>query len=95
MSELDWVTARFQCSLPNVFQALRLQVEEDVKKRNGLRPNNSPYEFKVIENGDDFRVVLEAKELQRSVIFHLAEHAIIVRDDLGTRIFEVTLTFND
>jgi hypothetical protein len=97
MSEevFDWVTARSQCSLPNVFKTLLLEVEEDVRKRNALRPNHSPYEFKVIENGDDFRVVLEAKELRRSIIFQLGEHAISVRDDLGTRMLEVTLSFND
>ena len=93
--EFDWVTARSQCSLPNVFKTLLLEVEEDVKKRNALRPNNSPYEFKVIENGDDFRVVLEAKDVRRSVIFQLAEHSISVRDELGTRMFEVTLSFSD
>jgi hypothetical protein len=33
-SKFDWVTKRSLCSLPNVFKALRLQVEEDVKIRN-------------------------------------------------------------
>ena len=94
-SKFDWVTKRSQCSLPNVFKALRLQVEEDVKTRNALRPNNSPYEFSVAENGDDFTVLLEAKDLHRSVIFSLAEHAILVRDDKGKKMFEATLTFDD
>jgi hypothetical protein len=94
-SKFDWVTARSLCSLPKVFKELRLQVEEDVKTRNALRPNNSPYEFSVMENGDDFTVVLEAKDVRRSVIFSLAEHAILVRDDKGKEMFEVTLTFND
>jgi hypothetical protein len=42
-SKFDWVTERSSCSLPNVFKKLRLQTEEDVKTRNVLRPNNSPY----------------------------------------------------
>jgi hypothetical protein len=95
MPKFDWVTERSLCSLPNVFKALRLQVEEDVKTRNALRPNNSPYEFSVAENGDDFTVLLEAKDVHRSVIFSLAEHAILVRDDKGNQMFQVTLTFND
>ena len=95
MSKFDWVTERCLCSLPNVFKALRLQVEEDVKTRNALRPNNSPYEFSVAENGGDFTVLLEAKDVHRSVIFSLAEHAILVRDDKGNQMFQVTLTFND
>jgi hypothetical protein len=92
-SKFDWVSARAQCSLPNVFRALRLQVEEDVKTRNSLRPNNSPYEFSVAENADDFTVLLEGKDVRRAVVFSLAEHAILVRDD--NKMFEVTLTFND
>ena len=79
-SKFDWVTARSACSLPKVFQELRLQVEGDVKTRNGLRPNNSPYEFSVKDNVTEFTVLLEAKvegkNVHRSVIFSLTEHAI-------------------
>ena len=94
-SKFDWVTERSSCSLPKVFQALRLQVEEDVKTRNALRPNNSPYEFSVAENGPDFTVILKAKDVHSAVIFSLTEHAILVQNDKGNRMFEVTLTFND
>ena len=95
VSKFDWVTERSSCSLPKVFKDLRLQVEADVKTRNALRPNNSPYEFSVAGNGDDFTVLLEAKDAHRSVIFSLAEHAILVRDDKGNQMLEVTVTFND
>jgi len=91
----DWVTKRFQCSLPNVFKELTLQLEEDVKTRNALRPNNSPYEFSATPRGDDFTVLLETEDLSKSVVFSRAEHAIIVRDDKGRTMFEVTLAFND
>jgi hypothetical protein len=94
-SKFDWVTERSSCSLPNVFKKLRLQAEEDVKTRNALRPNNSPYKFSVSDTGADFKVLLEAKDVRTSVIFSLAEHAIFVRDDKGNPMFEVTLTFND
>ena len=94
-STFDWITERSSCSLPNVFKKLRLQTEEDVKTRNALRPNNSPYKFSVADTGDDFTVLLEAKDVHRSVIFSLAEHAILVRDDKGNQMFQVTLTFND
>jgi len=95
VSKFDWVTARSSCSLPKVFQELRLQVEEDVKTRNALRPDNSPYEFSVAENGPEFTVNLEAKDVHRSVTFSLADHAISVRDNKGNQMFDVTLTFND
>jgi hypothetical protein len=94
-SKFDWVTERSLCSLPKVFQALRLQVEEDIKTRNALRPGNSPYEFSVAENGPDFTVLLKAGDLHRSVIFTLAEHAILLRNDKDDQMFEVTLTFTD
>jgi hypothetical protein len=95
VAKFDWVTERSSCSLPKVFKDLRSQVEADVKTRNALRPNNSPYEFSVAENGGDFTVLLEAKDVKRSVIFSLAEHAILVRDDKGNQMLEVTVTFND
>ncbi len=94
-SKFDWVTDRSACSLPNVFKKLRLQVEEDVKTRNAVRPNNSPYKFSVADTGGDFTVLLEAKDVRKSVIFSLAEHAILVRDDKSNPMFDVTLTFND
>ena len=94
-AEKDWVTARSLCSLPNVFKELRLRVEEDVKTRNALRPNNSPYQFSVTDNGAEFTVLLDAGDVRRSVIFSLAEHAILVRDSRGKDMFDVTLTFND
>jgi hypothetical protein len=93
--EKDWVTARSLCFLPNVFKELRLQVEEDVKTRNALRPKNSPYEFSVTDSGNDFTVFLETEDVRRSVIFSLAEHAIEVRDSRGKATFDVSLTFNE
>lgn len=94
-SKFDWVTERSSCSLPNVFKTLRLQVEEDVKARNALRPPNSPYEFSVAENNSGFTVLLKANDVHRSVVFSLAEHAILVRDGIGSPMFDVTLTFDD
>jgi hypothetical protein len=95
MSKFDWVTARSACSLPKVFKELMLQAEDDVKTRNALRPANSPYEFSVTEDGAAFAVHLEAKDVRRSVIFSLTEHAISVRDDKGNQMFDVTPALND
>jgi len=98
-SKFDWVTARSACSLPKIFQELRLQAEGDIKTRNGLRPNNSPYEFSVKDNINEFTVLLEAKVegevVHRSVIFSLTEHAILIQDDRGSQRSEVTLAFNE
>lgn len=94
-SKFNWVSERSCCSLPKVFQTLRLQVEEDVKARNALRPKNSPYEFSVEETGGDFAVLFTAKDARRSITFSLAEHGILVRGDKGDQMFEVSLTFTD
>ncbi|MGA9788463.1 MAG: hypothetical protein WBQ40_17870 [Candidatus Sulfotelmatobacter sp.] len=92
----DWVTERSSCSLPKVFAELRQQVEEDVKTRNGLRPNNAPYEFSLTVDTSEFTVHLKAKELEHSVTFGLGEHEITVRNnDKDGASFQVTLTFND
>jgi hypothetical protein len=93
--KFDWVTERSSCSLPKVFNTLRVQVEEDVKTRNALRPSYSPYEFSVKDDNGEFAILLKAKELQQSVVFRLAEHAILVRNDKSNPMFEVTATFSD
>jgi hypothetical protein len=94
-SKFDWVTERSSCSLPKIFLTLRQQVEADVKVRNGLRPANSPYEFSVADKGCDFMVVLTAKDSSASVTFSLAEKAIVVLNNEGEKMFEITLTFTD
>lgn len=94
-SKFDWVSGRFACSLAGVFKTLRLEVEEDVNTRNGLRPPNSPYEFSVADTDDGFTVTLQAKEVRKSIAFKHAEHAIVVRDDKGDAMFEVTLAFSN
>jgi hypothetical protein len=93
--KFDWVTQRSQCSFPAIFKDLKLKVEDDVKTRNGLRPGNAPYEFSVTDGGNDVTVLLKAGDFHKSVLFSLAEHAIVVKDDAGNKVFEVTLTFND
>ena len=93
-NQFDWVTQRSSCTLPNIFKELRLQIEQDVKTRNALRPNYAPYEFSVADTDGGFRVFLKAKDLQMAVTFSLGDRAILVSDDKGIQIFEVTLTFN-
>jgi hydroxymethylpyrimidine pyrophosphatase-like HAD family hydrolase len=94
-SKFNWVTGRFHCSLAAVFKELRLEVEEDVKTRNGLRLANAPYEFSIADSDGAFTVTLQAKEVQKSVVFKLAAHTILVRDDKGETKFEIHLAFSD
>jgi hypothetical protein len=94
-STSDWVTQRFACSLPAVFKNLRLQIEEDVKTRNGLRPENAPYEFFVRDKQDGFVVEVHAGDTSKAVTFRQAQHAILVGDVVGNAMFEITLSFSD
>jgi hypothetical protein len=91
----NWVTERSACSLPKVFSALRSQLEQDVNTRNSLRPKYAPYEFSIGEDTNAITVRLKAEELHKSVTFSLGEHAITVRDDQGSRLFEVNVGFDD
>ena len=93
--KFDWVTERSSCTLPKVFKDLELQVEEDVKTRNALRPPNSPYEFSIAENVGEFTVFLKSKDVERSVMFSLTGQGILVREGEGKPAFEVTLNFTD
>ena len=93
--KFDWITERSACTLPRVFATLRRQVEEDVKTRNSLRPNYAPYEFSLAEDIDEFKVLLQANDVQRSVTFKLNGQAISVIDDQNNPMFQVTVTFND
>lgn len=94
-SKSDWVTQRFACSLPAVFKNLRLQIEEDVNTRNGLRPENAPYEFFVTDKNDGFVAEVHAGDTRKAVTFRLAQHAILVADDIGNSMFEIALRFSD
>jgi hypothetical protein len=94
-SKSDWVTQRFACSLSAVFKNLRLQIEEDVKTRNGLRPENAPYEFFVTDKHDGFVVEVHAGDTSKAVTFRLAPHAILVGDDVGNPMFEIALSFSE
>jgi hypothetical protein len=94
-AKFDWVTSRSSCTLPKVFATLRQQVAEDVTTRNGLRPDLAPYEFSLTDDTDEFTVLLKTKDVKRSVSFQLSEQAIAVRDDKGSPMFQVTLTFDD
>ena len=91
------MTARLSCALPRVFNSLVSQLEQDVATRNSLRPPNSPYEFSLTEDNGELTVHLNTAKLRRSVIFKLSlpDHAILVQDETGNRMFDVTSRLDD
>jgi len=91
----DWVTGRYQCSLPLVFDTLRKQVEADVKTRNGHRPESAPYEFSIVEDVGEFTVVRTASGARKTITFTLEPHAIIVLDHERLQLFEIAVRFTE
>jgi hypothetical protein len=98
MAEFDWVTARSDCSLGAIFEKLRVQVGEDVKKRQALRGQGAQYYgFTLLEEPKSVGVMLEHMhdDLHRIVRFRLAKNAIEVVDENGKVKFVATPTLND
>lgn len=94
-SQIDWVTERYLCSLPMVFNTLREQVENDVKTRNDRRPESAPYEFSVEEDVGEFTVVRKLAGARKSVTFKLEEHAVVILDHERVQLFEVAVRFTE
>jgi hypothetical protein len=94
-SRFDWVTERSNCTLPKIFNSLRIQVEQDVKTRNAMRPDLAPYEFVMEEDVNEFKVSLEARGRVKAVKFAIDDHLIVVLDQDNSQLFDITLIFTD
>jgi hypothetical protein len=94
-SRFDWVTERSNCTLPKIFNSLRIQVEQDVKTRNAMRPDLAPYEFVMEEDVNEFKVSLEANGRVKAVKFRIDDHLITVLDQDDSQLFDVTLIFTE
>ncbi len=99
-SNFDWVTARQQCSLQEVFEALRLGIREDVERRNSNLPGNrtpaAPI-LKIAERAKTIRVYWHDMYQQYAglfVEFTLAAQTIIVKDH-DQVLFEAAIGLND
>jgi hypothetical protein len=91
----DWVTARAACSLARVFEKLKLQIQDDIKARNALRPPGAHYAFSVVEGGSKaFSVLVEGKNVHVSVRFDLDDEKISVYSKDGVT-FTGTVTLCD
>jgi hypothetical protein len=102
MPEIDWVNERFSCSLANVFEALRLQVQDDVGKWTKLHPTGNVRKISVVTHEDAFTVLSEppptafggSRAIER-VEFRRHEKTIQVSDKGGKKILEAALTLSD
>jgi len=96
MKDFDWVAARAACSLPKVFQQLKLEIEADVKARNEKRGENPYYEFSLIAKNGNLVILVSGNNLpQKTVTIKLTTKGISVHDTDDDFMFEATLTLNN
>jgi hypothetical protein len=68
--ELNWVDARAECSLAEMFKSLELGVHEDVERRVSLLKPEEQIMFHAVSRARRFSVVCESNEFEpRSVDF--------------------------
>lgn len=84
----NWVVERAKCSLEGVFKKLELQVRDDVKEINQLRPD---HQYIFTPNNVRFSVT---SHTGISVDFSLTSKAIVISNNDNV-LFEATLTLND
>ena len=77
--ELDWVSARAECSIAQMFKSLELGVHEDVERRSALLKLEDQVTFRVVSRKNRFSVVCESNEYEpRSVDFSCNGKEIVV-----------------
>ena len=98
-SDFDWVTVRYSCSPAAVFQKVRLEVEEDVRKRNEQCPKDRGYEFSVVigHSATAFTVLVSGDSIDQKVVkFSLTRRGITVHKDGSSKPnIEASLTLNN
>jgi len=96
MPNFDWVTARASCSVVQVFEKLRLEVQADIEIRNTLRGDNSEYQFRLVPDRTRFTVTIDRNSPdRRSITFQLTNKGIQVSDSGGKVFIDATLTLSD
>lgn len=93
--EFSWVRERHSCSAFAMFTKLRLEIEQDVKERNDLRPEERWYGFRVVSSGSTFSVLREGNRISKSATFSIKEGQIVVTDDKDKVVLKASLTLND
>jgi hypothetical protein len=93
VEKFDWVTARSECSLANVYEKLKLDIQADMETRNALRPELAHYAFKFSSGSRSFTVLIISNKVHESVTFHLAEKCIEVQTQ-DAPMFEATVGLN-
>ena len=81
MSDFEWVKARAACSVEEMFKKLQLEIEQDVKTRNELRPEHPHYGFKTTAAKDSFAVIRMGNNIGSNAAFFCYADRIEVKRD--------------
>jgi hypothetical protein len=96
LPEFNWVQARAECSLPQVFKQLQIGVQSDVEQLKRTLPANSNVRLSVEVRAGRFSVVrTENGSIPDTVDFALVRDAITVTNDDGETLASATLTLDD
>ena len=97
-ADFNWVKARHDCSVYEVFKRLQIEVRSDIEERNAIRGDSDGRTFKftliVDENQNTFTVIREPSGDQASIVFLLKPGSISVETAGGRPKFKVMLTLN-
>lgn len=92
----NWVQARNECSLAQVFQQLYNDVIGDVEERKALPSRDAQLTFSVTTGKGNFSVVRAINgSIPDSVNFVLSRSEIIAQDDRNTFMLKATITLNN
>jgi hypothetical protein len=96
--DFDWISARSACSPSQIFQKLRLQIENDVKKRIEIMTDTEKAKCRFFTDYDPGRlsVMVEGERLNEGVIFSRSPAGVEVRDsESNSLIHEGILTLSN
>jgi hypothetical protein len=98
---MNWVNERAKCSLGQMFEQLKADVQSDIDARNKCFAQNVGFSFKMISSQSNRFAVLKdyANETfaNRSILFMLDSRGIKVTNPANNNaeILNATITFND
>ena len=93
--DLDWVTARAQCSLYKMFTELRNGIKDDIEQRNALRQEQERLCFEIgAQSANRFSVFRTSNKGTVPVDFSFENDEIIVAD-AGKEMFRLKVTLNN
>ena len=95
MADFEWVTARAKCSVADLFEALKLEVKQDVEIRKSLLPERSYYGFDFVAKGREFSAVVQGNKIYHAVTFGQEDQSISVRDEKDVLMLHGVPTLND